>query len=438
MINYFKNKKITLMGLGLLGRGVGDAQFLAECGADLIITDLKTKDELRESINKLKKYQKIKYTLGKHKLEDFRNQDMILKSAGVPLDSIYIKEARKNNISIKMSASLLAELSGATIIGVSGTRGKSTVAHLVYEILKNIQNNVYLAGNIRGIANLPLLNKVRKNDIIVMELDSWQLQGFGKAKISPHIAVFTNFLDDHLNYYNQNRQAYFCDKANIFKYQKEDDYLITSKQTLKIINKRYLGKIKSKVILASKEDTPKNWKINLLGGHNIQNIAFAIKVAQIFKIKPKKTIESFQSIPGRLEYLKTIKGIKIYNDNNATSPEATIAALKAFKNIVLIMGGSDKGLGMSNLVKEIEKKCKAVVLFKGSGTEKIKDKIFKIKDLIVYEEEALESCLKKAIKIASKGDVILYSPAFASFGKFFKNEFDRDYKFRQVVSNIKS
>ena len=433
------------MGLGILGRGVGDAQFLASCGAYLTITDFKNKVELKESLKKLKKYKNIKYTLGGHKLEDFRNCDMILKSAGVPLDSIYIKEARKNNIPIKMSASLLAELSGAMVVGITGTRGKSTVTHLVYEILSQASKNqkVHLAGNVRGIANLPLLNKVKKNDIVVMELDSWQLQGFGEAKISPRIAVFTTFLDDHMNYYNQDRQKYFCDKANIFAYQEAHDYLVTNKKTLKIVNQRYKNIIKSKIILASDKDISKNWKINLIGKHNRQNIELAIKVAQILEINTnftKKTIENFQSIPGRLEYLKEVNGVKIYNDNNATTPEATIAALKTLsknKNIVLIMGGSDKGLDMSELIKEIRERCKVVILLKESGTDKIKDKIFKIKNLIVHEEENLEKCVKKAVKKASTGDIILYSPAFASFGKFFKNEFERGDQFTSIIRRIK-
>ena len=433
------------MGLGLLGRGVGDAQFLAECGADLIVTDLKSRDELKESLIKLKKYNNIKYVLGEHRLEDFCNRDMILKSAGVPFNSMYINEAHKNNISIKMSASLLAELSGAMIVGIGGTRGKSTVTHLVYDILKIENKKVHLAGNVRGVANLPFLNKVKKGDIVVMELDSWQSQGFGEAKISPHISVFTTFLDDHMNYYHNDRQQYFDDKANIFKYQTESDYLVTNEETLKIINNRFKNKIKSKIIIASNNGSFKNWNINLLGEHNKQNIALAIEVAKILKIDSniiQKAVENFQAIPGRLEYLRTIKGVKIYNDNNATTPAATIAALKSLssdfekkKNIILIVGGSDKELNMSDLVEEIKKQCKAVVLFKESGTDKIKDQIFNIDDLAVHEEMDLEQCVKKSINIASKNDIILYSPAFASFGKFFKNEFDRGDQFVKLVKS---
>ena len=221
---YFKNKKITVMGLGLLGRGIGVVKFLAEQGVKLTVTDLKNKKELKLALDKLKKFKNIKYVLGEHKLDDFKNRDLIIRAANVPLDSVYIKEAQKNNIPIEMDASLFARLSLATIIGITGTRGKSTVTKIIYNSLKkhSLKNrNVFLGGNIKGIATLPLLKKAKKGDFVILELDSWQLQGFGDLEISPHISVFTNFMSDHLNYYKGDMQHYFDDKANIFKYQIE-------------------------------------------------------------------------------------------------------------------------------------------------------------------------------------------------------------------------
>src|SRR5574343_519744 len=141
--NFFKDKKITVMGLGLLGRGLGYTKFLAECGADLIVTDLKTGEQLATSVKALEKFNNIKFILGEHRLEDFRNRDMIIKSAGVPLDSIYIEEARRNKIPIEMDVSLFAKLAlEVMIIGVTGTRGKSMTTALIYEILK--QNEKFL------------------------------------------------------------------------------------------------------------------------------------------------------------------------------------------------------------------------------------------------------------------------------------------------------
>ena len=133
---HFRGKKITIMGLGLLGRGVGDARYLAECGAELIVTDLKSREVLASSVAELESFSNIQFVLGEHRLEDFRDRDLILKAAGVPLDSIYVAEARMHAIPVRMSADLFAEISGIPCVGITGTRGKSTVTHMVYTILK--------------------------------------------------------------------------------------------------------------------------------------------------------------------------------------------------------------------------------------------------------------------------------------------------------------
>lgn len=421
--DYFKDKKITVMGLGILGRGVGDVEFLAQNGASLVVTDLKSRKELKVSLDRLKKFKNIKYVLGKHRLEDFRNRDMILKSAGVPLDSIYIKEAKKNKIQVEMSAALVAKLSPAKVIGITGTRGKSTVTQMIYEILKASKKKVFLGGNVRGIATLPLLKKAKKDDFIVMELDSWQLQGFGESKISPNIAVFTNLMRDHMNYYKGSMSKYFQDKANIYKYQKAGDYLISGKEIAK--------KIKNKKIIP--KSLSKSWELKITGEHNRENASLAREAAKVAGVSDKiikKVLENFKSVEGRLEYMKTVRGVKIYNDNNATTPDATIRALEALgskkKNIVLIMGGADKKLDMKPLLKETEKYCKSVILLTGSGTDKLKGlKVNNLKDAV-----------KLAIKDAERGDTILFSPAFASFG-MFKNEYDRNDQFIDIIKKLK-
>src|SRR5579872_2717962 len=213
---YFQGKRITVMGLGLLGRGVGDARFLARHGAELIVTDLKSAEQLHESVAALKEFPTITYRLGEHRLEDFRDRDLIVKAAGVPLNSPYIAEAKKRGIPVRMSADLFAEFAGVPIVGVTGTRGKSTVTHMLGRILQQAERAVLLGGNVRGISTLAQLNAVTPDTIAVLELDSWQLQGFGEARLSPQVAVFTTFFPDHMNYYGDDMRAYFADKANIF------------------------------------------------------------------------------------------------------------------------------------------------------------------------------------------------------------------------------
>ena len=197
MQNYkqqFKGKKITVMGLGILGRGLGYTKFLAECGADLIVTDLKSKEQLASSLDALAKFKNIKFTIGKHKLEDFRNRDIIMKMAGVPLDSIYIEEAQKTGANIEMDVSLFIKSAPKTIVvGVTGTRGKSMTTMLIYEILKAnekfLKKKVYLGGNIRGVATLPLLKKVKAGDILVCSSLAKAFLRCGKS-ILPSLSLY--------------------------------------------------------------------------------------------------------------------------------------------------------------------------------------------------------------------------------------------------------
>lgn len=430
-----------MLGLGLLGRGLNDAKFLAECGADLIVTDLKTKEELAPTLKKLSKYKNIKYILGEHRLEDFRNRDFILKAAGVPLDSPYIEEAKKNNIPIEMDESLFAKLAdGVKIIGVTGTRGKTTVTYLIYEILKKeFGKKIHLGGNIKGLATLPLIKKVKRGDMVVMELSSWQLQGWEYAVISPHVSVFINFLDDHLNYYQKGgktveeaKERYFYDKSLIYKHHNMDGILVCGKDV-----SRKIEETKGKKIIVTKNDIPKNWKLKIKGEHNLENVACAKKVAEVLGVTNntiKYVIENFSGVEGRQEFLREYKGIKIYNDTTATTPDATVAALKSLgdkrKNIVLIMGGADKNLNMDALIRDVPKYCKKVILLVGTGTKILNGRIRGI------EVKSLKKGLFEALKGSKRGDIVILSPAFASFG-MFKNEFDRGDKFVGLVRNLK-
>lgn len=439
--DFFKGKKITVMGLGLLGGALGDIIFLAECGAQVTVTDLKTATELRSSLNKLKKYKEIKFTLGGHKTKDFKNADMILQPGNVPTNSPYLAEARKNKIPIFVSESLFAKCEpGVRMIGITGTRGKSMTTALIYEILsKNIKNRkIFLGGNVRDTSTLALLGKVKSGDVVVMELDSWALHGMGEIKKSPHISIFTSFMPDHMNYYENNMEKYFDDKANIFKFQKKGDVLIVRPHVKKIIPRD----IKSKLIVADEKGVA-DYKFIVPGQHQRENLSCAVLVARLFKIpdlKIKAVVKKFKGLEGRMQYLKTIKGVKIFNDNNATTPEATMADIRALQEenkggkIILISGGADKNLELDLYVKVVNTFCKSIVLIPGTGT----NKLFQNYKFKIPNEKAknLKEAMKIALGMTSRGDIILFSPAFASFG-MFQNEYDRGDQFMKIVKELK-
>jgi UDP-N-acetylmuramoylalanine--D-glutamate ligase len=436
--NQFKHKKITVMGLGLLGGLSNDIEYLAKQGASIVVTDLKTEKELKSSVNKLKKFKNIKFVLGGHKLEDFRNRDMILQPGNVPVDSLYLKEAKKNKIPVYVGESLFLNYAPkVTLVGVTGTRGKSMTTQLIYEILSQSikDRKVYLGGNVRSVSTLALLSKIKEHDVVVMELDSWALHGLGDIKRSPDIAVFTTFMPDHMNYYKGSMEKYFDDKANIFKHQKKGDTLVVRPDMKSLIPKN----IKSRLIVAKSNDVD-GYSFLVPGKHQKENLACAVKVAQLFGISDsaiKKSVKNFKGVEGRLQYIKTVAGVKIYNDNNATTPEATTAGLEALgekKKVILIAGGASKGLDTGGLAKAINKYCKDVVLLGGTGTELL---LLENKLKTPYRVvQSLKEGAELASGLAKKGDIVLFSPAFASFGMFV-NEYDRNDQFMKIVKKLK-
>lgn len=434
------------MGLGLLGRGVGDAIFLAKAGADLIVTDLKTEKELEKTVRQLRKFKNVKFDLGGHRLEDFRHADLIVKGAGVPLNSPFIEEAKKNGIEVTMSTAFFARHTEADVIGVTGTRGKSTVTYLLHEIVaahkKKVGGKAVLGGNVLGVSTLAMLPKMKTGDTAVLELDSWQLQGFDD--FSPKVAVFTTFMPDHMNYYAGDMAQYFSDKANIYKFQKPSDILVVSEQVLEYIDK-FGPKPVAETVVANVDDVPTSWKIKIPGEHNRLNVALAVATARAMGVPEmtiKKVVESFKSIPGRLELVKKYRGVEIYNDTNATTPDATLVALKAFgkdKKTVLIFGGADKKLDTNKLLSVLPEYIRAAVILPGTGTDMIKDALEEIaaaKKLPIIFVKDMNEAVSVAVSQAKKGERILMSPAFASFGLFI-NEYDRGDKFNSAVKKLK-
>lgn len=430
--DYFENKKWTTIGLGLLGRGVMDTDFLARNKSEVIVTDIKSDIELKKSVEALSHFEGVAFHFGKNiKFSDFENRDFILKSAGVRNDNAYLIHSIENKIPVMMSLSLTCKiimdnLKDVRIIGVTGTRGKTTTTELIYHILKYNNKNVFIGGNVRGVANFPILEKIENGDYLVLEIDSWQLQGFGDMNISPHIAVFTSFLDDHMNYYDNDKSLYFKDKSYIYKNQKEGDILIASKQAEEEIQKYDRC---NRVVVPNN-----NLEINLIGSHNQVSATLAYEVAKSLGLEDKEireSIKSFVAVEGRLQDMGEIKGVRIFNDNNSTTPDSAIQAIvsvfeKFNKKPIMILGGSDKGLDLTNLEEKIKSLTKTQIFLSGSGTNKLNLEK-------VYEFDTLEECIKKAFEVKEDGDIILFSPAFASFSKYFNNEYERNDLFVKII-----
>lgn len=427
---FFSGKRVTLLGLGLLGRGIGDAAFLAECGALVTVTDKKSEADLAQSVAQLKHFPHIAFHLGGHVSDDFTDTDMVIKAAGVRLDSPEIAAARAAGVPVYMSTALAARFAreaGAVVVGVTGTRGKSTVTQMIFHSLQKAGKRAYLGGNIRGVSTLALVPQLQAGDVLVLELDSWQLQGFGDFALSPDVSVFTNLMPDHQNYY-PDMDAYFRDKANIFRNQKAGDTLVCGAGVLDRISA-----MQPSVVPRVPDAIPAEWTLRVIGDHNRENASLATEALRALGLSGRDIragLESFEPVEGRLQFVREVRGVRIYNDNNATTPEAAIAALKALgqkKNVILIMGGADKGLDVSTLLYEISQSCKRVILLAGTGTDRV---VPFMSDYSIFD--SLEAAVHEAAQSAVSGDIILLSPAFASFG-MFKNEYERNDQFLQIV-----
>jgi len=437
MTGNFEGKKVTLMGLGLLGRGIGDAKFLAEEGADLIVTDLKTEAELGPSIKALAAFPNIIYHLGGHRVEDFEDRDVIVRAANAPLDSPFLAHARAQGIPVQMDASLFAKLSPATIVGITGTRGKSTVTHLIYEMAKAAGKKAHIGGNEKDVATLPLLKETGEEDLVVLELDSWQLQGFEDEHISPHVAVWTNFMPDHMNYYHGDMERYFRDKAAIARFQKKGDFFATTPEIKQKIEARF-GALQE--ICITDAALPSDWELALPGTHNRGNAAFATAAARRLGVPDdiiKKVLKTFSGLPNRLELLGEKHGITFYNDSSATTPDAAIAALTTLASkghLVLIAGGSDKNLDFTRFASEIQKTVTKAILFKGDATEKLQALLPKKFPIAMVGN--MKEAFAAALAAAKPHDIILLSPGATSFG-IFVNEYDRGDQFRHLFVTLK-
>lgn len=381
------------------------------------------------------KYPKAKISIldakrDKNYLENLVSFDIIFRSPGVPY---YTKEVQKAvRAGVKVTSAIDTFLGGArgTIVGVTGTKGKSTTATLIYEILKAAKKDVYLGGNV-GNSPLGFIQKLRKNSISVLELSSFQLQGI---TASPNVAVVLDVFPDHMDYH-KNFKEYVSAKAGIVKYQNKNDvvYYVPTSKTSRSIAKLSAGQ----KIPISPHEFPIDLKIH--GLHNKQNAAMAAAVASRFGVSPIVSLDiitKFGGLPNRLKFVSNIGGVSFYNDSASTNPQTTVAALQSFPGIpkILIAGGRDKNLDFKILKKVIEKEnVRAVILF-GECKEKIGKAIGNA--CPIHYSSTLEGAVKAALSKSLPRDVVLFSPGAASFD-MFENYKERGKKFEAIVKKLR-
>ena len=436
MDDRYKDKRVLVFGLGVNQGGVGSARFFAKEGAQVRVTDLKTEYQLKSSLDELSAFKNIEYILGQHRNEDIDWADLIIKNPGVKPGNSYIEYGEKLGKRIELDIGIFLEFVPATrLVGVTGTKGKSTTASLIYEALNAGGLDALLAGNI-GKSVLDAIPQIRDETLAVLELSSFQLEAFEKHQLSPKWAIITNITPDHLNYYSS-MSEYIQSKRSIAKYQTAKDYLFIRRNDRLTTKPDFLKGFRAQIVYFSAEDLPVNFKPKIMGKHNLDNIAAALSVAQTFGLDKEKTLKvlgKFGGVEFRLQLIKKWQGVRIYNDTTATGPDAGIKALEVFPGCILIAGGVNKNLPYEQYAKTVEKLAKKVFFLEGDATEEMKRQI-KRKGLVAGTYRSLEKLLGDLKQIAKNGDTILFSPAAASFN-LFQNEFDRGRQFNAAVQKI--
>lgn len=465
-----KGKRVTVMGLGLHGGAIGNIMWLSSQGAHLIVTDLKTEAELASSRKKLSSVPDINFVLGQHREEDFTKADLVVQNPAVPRTSPYLEVARQAHVPIMMDSSIFFHFCPTSrVIGVTGSKGKTTTANAITHILK-AKYPLLVAIGIDGVSPLGELPNILKSDPVVFELSSWRLEALAAERISPARAVVTSIYRDHLNTYDS-MADYIEAKKHIIRYQIPDDICLLNVDDKHLT--RWAGEIKSQlywyslgvlktgrgigvrngVITFWPEDAGQHPgvsimpidRIPLASAHERRNVLPAIFFALMERV-PQAVIErqvrTLRGLPHRLEMVGSKKGVTYINDSAATMPEATMAALQALADrpIIHILGGSDKNLLFDELaVLEAKAFIKALIMLPGTATERMIANLRRQVDkkVAMYPVKSMPEAVKKAAAIARVGDTVLLSPAATSFG-LFQHEFDRGNQFRQAVLDLGS
>ena len=451
-----KNKNIAIIGLGVSNIPLLD--YFYNLGSKVTVFDNREQDKIPEEIIKKLNTYSFKYEFGKDNLKKLIGFDIIFRSPSCMPNIPELENAVQNGAKLTSEIEMLMELCPGTIIGVTGSDGKTTTTSLIYEILKENGYRCFLGGNI-GYPLFTKLNEMTPDDIIVLELSSFQLMNM---KISPKISVITNISPNHLNVHSS-YEEYIEAKKNIFKYQDKNGIVVLNydNEITRNCAKEANGKViffsskekiengfivDNNIIKESKEGIRRHIldvnEVKLRGIHNYENICSALGATKslVDIDSSSKTIKNFNGVEHRLEFIKEINGVKWYNDSIGTSPTRTIAGLKSFnEDIILIAGGYDKNLDYTPIAKPILEKVKGLILI-GQTAGKIFNAVkeeaeIENKKIDTYICETLEDTVKIAKKIAKKGQIVLFSPASASFD-MFKNFEERGICFKNIVNNI--
>ena len=437
-------KRILVMGLGRFGGGVDSAAFAASLGAKVIVTDLASAKDFATAIEDLSDYD-ITYHLGEHISEDFTDwADVVIVNPAVPPDNEFVKLARDGGKVVTSQMEIFFNNFPGQIVGITGANGKSTTTSITAHLLKASDRNIFLGGNIGNRPLLTLLDEVQQDDIAVLEISSFQAEQLENCKRGCDVAVITNLTENHLD--RHGTFAEYCRaKEILFANQNPPCVSIFCEEdeVCRSWYEKYKTETERKCILYSAKDVPQNLAgiFPLAGRMNLFNLAAALTIAKHYGIAEDLLPQAVASIVGlanRLELVAEFAGVKWYDDSIATTPASAIAALEAFdEGKVIIAGGYDKGLPFDELGKTISERAKAAVLI-GTTADKIASAIQNTNGQTeIVHAGSMAQAVEKAFSLCQPGDVVLMSPACASYD-MFTNYKHRGEVFRKETSRLQA
>lgn len=457
----YRGLQVLVMGLGSFGGGLGVVRFLAERGARVTITDTRPAAKLADALEELKGHADLRLRLGGHDDADFRAADLIVVNPAVRPDHPLLETARRSGVPLTSEMNLFWQWNPAPVVAVTGSNGKSTTTALVHSILSHSGRRAWLGGNI-GVSLLPHVNEIRAEDVVVLELSSFQLTDLNRLQASPEVAVVTNFAPNHLDWHDS-LEHYRWAKQTILRWQTPTDSAVLNAddsdvREWKTSGSRYYfglqdrgdagvslcGDGNGRVRLAGHVDElfPLSDWLKLPGRHNRANALAATCAALRMDASlnaVRRGLENYKPLPHRLQWVADIDGRSFYNDSLATTPESAIVALEAFERpVVLLAGGYDKQVDLTEMGSAIARKAKSVALL-GQTAEALRKTISAIpgsRCVVSGEMKSFQGAFEWAVAQSAPGDVILLSPGCASYD-WFRNFADRGHQFVEFVESLK-
>jgi UDP-N-acetylmuramoylalanine--D-glutamate ligase len=456
----YQGKRVTVMGLGTRAGGLGVARFFAEQGAIVTVTDGKSEAELADSLAELRGYP-VEFALGGHQDRHFTPEgaDLVVRNPAVRRWSPYLAMARESGVPVEMEISIFLQASPAPVIGITGTKGKTSTSTLTAAILRAWRPNTVLAGNM-GVSAVAYLAQVDPETPVVLEISNWQLEAMDERRVGPKIAVLTNIHEDHLDTYD-GFDDYADTKRSIARHLAPEDTLVVNRdnaeawRAAEATDARVVsfGSLRSGGEGFWIEERTVCWETRescggielphrfvYQGKHQQLNAAAAIAAALARGANAdaiRAGLAAFDGVKDRGELVAEIDGVLYVNDTSATAPAAAIAALDAFpgRKIHVIAGGFDKQLDLGPLGAALASRATSILLLDGTATPRLMESIAVNGGSWLGPFESMHAAVEVGAETAGPGDVVLLSPGCASFG-LFRDEFDRGEKFRVAVASL--